>query len=158
MPRVHRFPYDTGSMGRRDVWASRERMHPWGIPPLPQGVPRGAPVHVCGVRPCVVVVRDSVIGHAPVNLPVDSSHIYCPEHSYNNVIKISQAIRHTLRYPVFVIKLVVRVTFCHGWCSFSYWQVCKHHWIVSTQVIWWKVTGVELIFFCAFFCVTLFEW
>ena len=36
-------------------------------------------MHVCGVRPCVVVVRDSVIGHAPVNLPADSSYIYCPE-------------------------------------------------------------------------------
>ena len=36
-------------------------------------------MHVCGVRPCVIVVRDSVIGHAPVNLPVDSSHIYCQE-------------------------------------------------------------------------------
>ena len=31
----------------------------------PQGVPRGALGHVCGLRRCVIVVRDSVIGHAP---------------------------------------------------------------------------------------------
>ena len=37
-------------------------------------------MHVCGVRPCVIVVRDSVIGHAPLILHhFDSSHIYCPE-------------------------------------------------------------------------------
>ena len=28
IPLAHHFPYDTGSMLRRDVWASRERMHP----------------------------------------------------------------------------------------------------------------------------------
>ena len=54
-------------MNRKDVWASR-------IPLLPKDVPRGARVFVC-----VVVVQDCVIGHAPVNLIVDSSHIYCQE-------------------------------------------------------------------------------
>ena len=34
---------------------------------------------VCGVRPCVILVRGSVKGHDPVKLPVDSSHIYCQE-------------------------------------------------------------------------------
>ena len=35
---------------------------------------------VCGVRPCVIVVRDSVIGHAPETLQqLDSSHICCLE-------------------------------------------------------------------------------
>ena len=27
-PRAHRFPWDTGSMYRKDLWASRERMRP----------------------------------------------------------------------------------------------------------------------------------
>ena len=30
------------------------------MPQFPQGAPRGAPVHVCGEGPCVLVVRDSV--------------------------------------------------------------------------------------------------
>ena len=30
------------------------------MPQLPQGAPRGAPVHVCGEGPCVLVVRDSI--------------------------------------------------------------------------------------------------
>ena len=55
-------------------------MQPWGIPPLPQGVPREAPVLVCGVCPYVIVVRYSVIGLAPVTLQnFDSSYIYCQE-------------------------------------------------------------------------------
>ena len=36
-----------------------------GVPeecPFPQGAPRGAPVHVCDVGPCVHVVRDSAGG------------------------------------------------------------------------------------------------
>ena len=33
------------------------------MPQFPQGAPRGAPVHVCGEGPCVVVVRDSVGGY-----------------------------------------------------------------------------------------------
>ena len=33
------------------------------MPQFPQGAPRGAPVHVCGEGPCVLVVRDSVGGY-----------------------------------------------------------------------------------------------
>jgi len=43
----------------RDVWP----LDCGGVPEecqFPQGAPRGAPVHVCGEGPCVLVVRDSV--------------------------------------------------------------------------------------------------
>jgi len=41
------------------VWASRLRRRSEGRAPYPRDAPRGAPVHVCGVCPCVFVVRKS---------------------------------------------------------------------------------------------------
>ena len=49
-------------------------------PTTSPGRSRGVPVFVCGVRPCVIVVRDSVTRHAPVNPQhFGSRHNYWPE-------------------------------------------------------------------------------
>ena len=48
------------------VLASRERKLPSGIPPNPKNLPRGVPVLVSRVLPCVIEMRENVIGHAPL--------------------------------------------------------------------------------------------